>query len=314
MMRDPDFIIAGAMKSGTTWLHNALIELPGVYIPRKEVHYIDAMDPMAHPEFQSVRSQGLSLANPSRDEWFGEGGNASNQDGLLGYDSTTLFHSRVNMVRVAEEMPGTRLVVMLRNPIDRAYSHYWHLVRTGRASYRFERELLKGRQEILDRSVYVDQVRRLKHAFSDRVLFLCYEKVFAKPELELTRLVSFLGLPAESVAILLRSVGIKSNPGRYPRFLPTWLLASRAMSGLESGRYARELGENRNSAMAKIRESGYFAKIAAMALVSGGVVRKGPPIHPMTKRSLNQFLREANHGLEELLGRDWTSQWYQDGE
>ena len=47
----PDFIIAGAMKSGTTTLHNILNEHPDVFIPDSEIHFFDMDDVIEHPEF-----------------------------------------------------------------------------------------------------------------------------------------------------------------------------------------------------------------------------------------------------------------------
>ena len=106
--RRPDFIIAGAMKCGTTWLHDALNRLPEIQIPREEIHWIDARDPIVHPEFPRITNRGLSLIAREETSWFETHTQDTEPGGLLGYDSTTLFHSKIDMGQVAEALPDTK--------------------------------------------------------------------------------------------------------------------------------------------------------------------------------------------------------------
>jgi len=307
--RKPDFIIAGAMKCGTTWLHDALNSVPGVFIPRSEFHGIDARDILVHPEFSSVTSRGLELARHEDTVWW-DGIDDSGESILyVGYDSTTLFHSRIDLKGVASQFPSTKLLVLLRNPVDRSFSHYWHLVRTGRARYRFEKELLFGKREILEKSIYVDQIRRVRSAFGERVHFVCCEKMFEEPELELSKILEFLGLPSERLQALCARATSPSNPGRYPRFLGGWLLASRLTAGFENGRYARDVGPGRHRGVATLRYGAYRAKLAAMVALGAGIVQRQPQMKKTTRDSLQRYLREANTGIDELLGGHWLAWW-----
>jgi len=308
--RDPFFIIAGAMKSGTTWLHDALNELPEIQIPREEIHWIDAMDPTTHPDFQQYDRHGLRLATSEESNWFVSYAQGDPSKEMLGYDSTTLFHSKVNLARIAKMLPGTKFIVILRDPVERAYSHYWHLVRTGRARFRFEKELLNGKHEILDKSIYLDQVHRFLLAFDNRVHFICHERMFAEPQVVLSGLLEFLGLPDNYLDLLLSRLDVRSNPGRYPRFLAGWLLGSKLLTGMERGRYARDVGQSRHSTLAKIRYGAYRVKLGVMATMGVGVIRCLPPMKRETRRSLTYFLQEANSGLDELLDGTWSQWWY----
>ena len=116
----PDAMIIGAMKSGTSSLHYYLTQHPQVIAPlRKEVHYFD---------LNLARGESWYRANFGRE---GQGG--------LNIDSSPyyLFHPQVPQ-RAHALVPGAKLVVLLRDPVRRAYSHYWHERDKGREPLSFE--------------------------------------------------------------------------------------------------------------------------------------------------------------------------------
>lgn len=306
----PDFVIAGAMKSGTTWLHDALNQIDGVFIPRDEVHWMDARDPLAHPDFHSVTREGLRLRRSEDTCWFGDEYPEADGATLFGYDSTTIIHSHVDFRRLAAALPKTRFIVVLRDPVARAYSHYWHLLRTGRTRFRFEREILEGRQEILTRSLYLAGAERMVSAFGSRVLFVCYERIFREPEVELGRITDFLGLPAEVAEQMATRLHRRSNSGRYPRFMQGWMLASRLLSGLERGRYASALGGDASSGLAlKLRSGLYWFKIAVMMVLGLGFRCSAPQMLDGTRRELAGYFAEANNGLDDRTGVPFSRYW-----
>jgi len=104
----PDAIIIGAQKCGTSSLHNYLTQHPGVIAPlRKEVHYFDD---------NYRRGEHWYRAHFGR-----AGGPGINLDSSPYY----LFHPLAAQ-RAHELLPDAKLIVMLRDPVRRAYSHYWH--------------------------------------------------------------------------------------------------------------------------------------------------------------------------------------------
>ena len=104
----PDAVILGAQKSGTSSLHNYLVQHPGVIEPlRKEVHYFD----VAYERGEAwYRAHFGPLGDPG-----------------LNLDSSPyyLFHPAVPQ-RLHDLLPDAKLIVLLRDPVRRAYSHYWH--------------------------------------------------------------------------------------------------------------------------------------------------------------------------------------------
>lgn len=197
----PTFLIIGTQKGGTTSLHEYLAEHSRVSPPTtKEVHYFDHAH---HRGGRWYRAHFRPRARP--DEITGE--------------STPyyLFHPLVPEL-AARELPDSRLIVVLRNPIDRAFSHHNHERALGFEDLPFEDaiarepERLRGEEELiladpryrsfshqhhsyLARSRYAEQLERwLGHFHRDRFLVLSSEDLFADPGAALAEAERFLGL------------------------------------------------------------------------------------------------------------------------
>ena len=115
-------------------------------------------------------------------------------------------------------MPHVKIIIILRNPTERAYSHYWHEVRGGFEKLSFaeaiekEAERLAGEEEkikkeknyysfahnhysYLARGVYVKQIKRWREFFlSQQMLILNYSDLRLKPQAVLDKVFVFLGL------------------------------------------------------------------------------------------------------------------------
>jgi hypothetical protein len=206
-MRDPralpDALIIGAMKCGTSSLHGYLEQHPGVIAPlRKEVHYFDGAD--------YARGEAWYRAH------FGRAGAAG-----LNFESSPYYlcHPAVPG-RVASLLPEAKLIVLLRDPVKRAYSHYWHERSKGREKLSFEDaiatepgrvgdaalRLARGeivrseahlRHTYLERGRYAEQLERwLRHFPRERLLCLRFEDFVRDPQRGLDESLRFLGLPA----------------------------------------------------------------------------------------------------------------------
>jgi hypothetical protein len=197
----PDAMIIGAMKSGTSSLHYYLTQHPQVIAPlRKEVHYFD---------LNFGRGESWYRAN------FGREGQAG-----VNIDSSPyyLFHPLVPQ-RAHALVPEARLVVLLRDPVRRAYSHYWHQRNKGRESLSFEDAIaaepdridraheLLARGEIersdahqyfsyLARGRYAEQLERwLQFYPREQLLVLRFEDLARDPLLLTNEALAYVGLP-----------------------------------------------------------------------------------------------------------------------
>ncbi len=193
---EPGFLIVGAQRSGTTSLFRALALHPQVRSPlfHKGVHYFDVQ----YTQGRSWYLGHFPLRRPGR---------APGEDSrvITGEASPYYIHHPAAPARIRADLPDVRLVVLLRDPVERAYSAYQHEVARGFEHEEFERALdleprrLAGETERLlanpgyrslshqhhayvDRSRYARQVRRLFELFGeDRVLVLDSEDFFADP-------------------------------------------------------------------------------------------------------------------------------------
>ena len=197
----PDFVIIGAQKAGTKSLHEYLIKHPEVRrARRKEVHYFDLN-----------YSRGLNWYRSFFPLSF-----AHEKQFITGEASPYyLFHPHAPQ-RVAVALPHVKIIVLLRNPIDRAFSHYQHNVKFGFEKGSFEdalareREVLPAASQLLianpdasnfqhrhysyvARGEYAEQVERWIDATSrDRLLILKSEDLFGDPGSSFGSVLDFL--------------------------------------------------------------------------------------------------------------------------
>jgi len=201
----PDFLIIGAQKCGTTFLYHLLCQHPYVEpATTKEVHFFDTNFA------EGVQWYRSHFSTPTQ------------KDGrkmLTGESSPYYIYYPHAARRAAQVVPQARLIALLRNPVDRAYSDYNHKFREAREHLSFEdaieaeEERLRGEKEklladesyhspkyrrysYLSRGIYVDQLLEWERHFDrDQLLVLKSEDFFENPQDSFDRVLGFLGLP-----------------------------------------------------------------------------------------------------------------------
>jgi hypothetical protein len=204
----PDFLILGAQKAGTSSLHSYLVDHPRVASGfTKELHYFDL--------HYSAGLRAYRACFPHR------------RAGTICGEATPyyLVHPQVPR-RVAADLPAAKLIVLLRNPIDRAISQHNHERAVGFEPLPLEEALdaeegrLAGERERLERDpayesfsfmhhsyvtrgLYAEQLTRWFSAVDrSRFLILEAEALFERPQGTLDEVHDFLGLPAYEPADL----------------------------------------------------------------------------------------------------------------
>jgi hypothetical protein len=107
----PEFIIGGAPRSGTTWLYHLLDKHPEVYM---------AKPTKPEPKFflrDDLYARGIDHYLST---WFADIGTAK----IAGEKSTNYLESPTAAARMREHLPGVKLVFILRDPVERAFSNY----------------------------------------------------------------------------------------------------------------------------------------------------------------------------------------------
>ena len=177
----PNFFIVGTAKAGTTSFYEYLKHIPGVFMPaRKEPYFFvnevlrkDTTNPA------STKKEYLNLFKNVKDEV------------AIGESSLYLWYPE-SASRIYEVVPRARIIIILRNPIERAFSHHTMSLRDRLAEGSFHEALMTQRSRIeknnrnvphfLKLSFYFDDVKRFIDIFGkDQVKIILFEN-FAKDE------------------------------------------------------------------------------------------------------------------------------------
>jgi hypothetical protein len=184
----PDFLIIGAKKCGTTFLYDLLSRHPYVEpAAKKELHYFDIL----------YKEEGIDWYRRCfpRPKW---------KDGrrIITGEATPYLGNPRAPERVAQVLPQARLITLLRDPIQRAYSDYQQVRRKGREPLAFEEAIEAEKRQTrsirgyLSRDVYVDYLLWWSSFFAeDQMLVLKSEDFFERTQETLERALDFLDLP-----------------------------------------------------------------------------------------------------------------------
>lgn len=214
----PAFIGVGTPKSGTTWWHNLIIAHPQVVPNRgncqrsKELHY-----------FVHFQSKPMNAADRMLYHQF-----FAAPPGAIAGEFSTSYLAYPNCIeQVAQAEPDAKILVMLRNPIDRMLSHLNHM-RVNRTKWFADLGATQGKLlnhysnycEAAIHSLYAVGLRRLFRCYGrGQVLVLQYERCRQDPAGELARTYRFLGLDdAYLPSDLRREVNVM--PYVLPRYSP----------------------------------------------------------------------------------------------
>jgi len=193
-----DFVIAGVQKGGTTALDSYLRQHPCIAMARKkEPHFFDKRSRTG------IRTLDRAIY-PRNFDW-----KAARDGCLLGEATPITCWWNGALQRVWAYNSNIKIIMLLRDPIERAWSHYRMDCRLGRETLPFseairsERELARrslplqdrGRS-YLSRGFYAPQIREIRRLFpDDQLLFLQSEGLSHHPQAVMTQVCGFLGVP-----------------------------------------------------------------------------------------------------------------------
>ncbi len=219
----PHFILIGAQKSGTSSLFRYLAQHPQILRSfTKEVHYFDGGLNARLDTYQQGQ-EWYRAHFPMRA--------TLRQRRIAGEASPFyIFHPLV-AERIASLLPEVKLIAVLRNPTERAISHYFHTKRKGHEplsigeALREEEERLKPvlqqgdwknpalrRFSYKSRGHYEEQLKRYFRWFSRKqLLILSSEELFGEPEETLLRIFQFLGVEGKAHSIDLRPMNVATD-------------------------------------------------------------------------------------------------------
>ena len=227
--RRVSFLIAGVQKGGTTALFDYLVEHPALELPAiKEAHFFDD-------------ELGVDWSAPDYAAYHGL---FSRPPPALRGEATPIYIYWPNCLeRIAAYNPAMKLILLFRDPVERAWSHWRMEFGRGAEVHPFAWCIREGRQRVanaatpgfhreysyVERGFYGAQLERLyKHFPRSQVLLLSSEDLASEPQAALARVTDFLGVSPFPGKIEARRshVGREMSPADYPTAEDVALLRS----------------------------------------------------------------------------------------
>ena len=213
-MRSLDFLIIGAQKAGTTSLRAFLESMPDhISILRTEQHFWNR---------EAHYNDGFGISE------YMEKFNQASKRQLVGEKSPSYLVSYEAPARIHKHFPLVKLIAVLRNPAERAYSAYWHGRRVGAIDPKVsflqsiqDHQKNHGRPygDLVTPGFYSQHLSRYHEFFpKDQILVLDFDQLLSEPTQELTQSISFLGLDLDEITASGSLEFPKRNVARVSRF------------------------------------------------------------------------------------------------
>ncbi|HVX24454.1 MAG TPA: sulfotransferase [Candidatus Saccharimonadales bacterium] len=212
----PQFLVIGAPRCGTTSLHDKLSRHPDIFMSAvKEPHFFASFDfPFPENEIHHVTHD-----KKVYQQLFAGAGNK-----LTGESSTYYLADPAAPANIAAYNPKMKLIAILRDPVDRAYSQYLQHARRGQQAKSFTQtmnDLLAGEAvpavyDLVMLGRYGEQLQRYYAQFSkDQILVVMFDDLTQRPVETLTQILKFLEVDTSLAVDLAKAEA--QNQHQVPR-------------------------------------------------------------------------------------------------
>ena len=278
----PNFLVVGAAKSGTTSLLRYLEGTQGVYMSERGSNYFSSTSFVHNLRLPVVREKEkyLELFSGVTDEK------------AIGEVCTSYLYSPEANIRIKQEIPNARIIMILRDPIQRAYSHYLMNVGVGTQTLPFYEALQKDYYSkdkpfgiaflYVDQGLYARQLERYIGTFGrENVKVLIFEE--------------FIKDTRSAVKDVLNFLDVNANPPEnIQKEYNTFFIPKSKISKLIIG----------NKIIRRISQIVPETKLKSdiRKAVAGESIKK-PPVSDKAKSFLEEIFRDDVKALETILGR-----------
>lgn len=260
------FLVVGCERCGTTWIDAALRTHPDVFLPVQKQTYFFDRNFEEGPDWY--------LAN------FVETGDAT----AVGEVATgyCLPHA---VPRMAALLPHARLIMAMRNPIDRAYSNY--MSRREQMGWTSMDDAIEKSPDLLERGHYAEQAEALlEHYDRSQIEFVFFDDLESDDRAYLRRILEFIGVDPDFESSM---IGQAKNSAMFPR----------------ARKFMHAVGLK--PLLVRVSRSGLGDSIRRARRRMGG--RAYTPLDEATRERLREHFKPWNERLAKLTGRDlghWT--------
>ncbi len=201
----PNFVVIGAPKSGTTSLYYYLKQHPDVFLPtQKELHYFSYEKLKANTNGPGDELT-LSKLCSSELHYLAHFKAVANQKAIGDISPSYLYYATQNQIKAT--LGDVKIIAMLRNPIDKAYSQYMHMIRDQYETLSFYEALLQEQERRVqgwsdiwryaESSLYADKLADFMLCFgAENVHIILFDDFIAEPQKVMKATMVFLGIDA----------------------------------------------------------------------------------------------------------------------
>ncbi|HKW89159.1 MAG TPA: sulfotransferase [Candidatus Acidoferrales bacterium] len=273
----PNFLFIGPDKSGSTWLYEALKQHPQVFLPSvKELFFFDRFYDKGWPWYRNYFR------------------GAGDQHRIVAEICHDYLASPLACRRIAHDLPTVKLMICLREPVERAFSAYLYMVKVGEVACDFETALGEV-EELVDRGLYAKYMGYyLEHFRRDQIYVGVFDDLVTDPQRFFGRVCEFLGIRPMSLSSELKQRVLPAAKSRLPRATKfardlSWRLRQWGFPGV----------------VGKIKESPLLAKI----LYHPYAPNEKPQVSPAIRSYLRQIFIPEVQRLDALLSSHLSLRW-----
>lgn len=301
-MTHPNYIIIGAAKSGTTSISAYCSQHPEVFVsPMKEARFLAYDGELA--KYRGYGRNGEKLMSryddslPRSLEEYLELFKDATENQKTGEASPAYLYVKDAPVNISNRCPNAKLIAVLRNPVERAFSSYLHLRRDDAEDLSFEDALAAESDRIkensgllwryLDLGYYGEQIERYHDTFgASQLKVILYEDLAKDPMGQMAQIFDFIGVDSGFTP----DVGERLNVSGIPR-------SQTFYRGLSSGSLLNRASKFIPSGLRK-----HLKRKVQKALL------EKPTLDPKLRQHLIEAFRKDIVKLDKLIGRD-LSKW-----
>jgi hypothetical protein len=280
LAKSPDFIGIGAIKSGTTWLHACLAEHPEIHTPNtKEIDYFSERFELGEDWYRGL------FANPRN---------------LLAGESTPKYlHNPVCAERIHVAAPDTKLIACLRNPVDRAFSHF---MMAHRESKQTPQEKIQAFDELIRETnikyvqygLYAIQLKPYVDLFGiNNIHIVLFDDINENPDRVISDVYTFLGINSKYIPSALHQ---KINPAARYRNAAAFSSLRNVIQYMEKTIFSRLI--------IWLKTNGVRDKVLNWWRIPQANIE----MLPASREFLRNHYAKPNSALSELVGRN-LSHW-----
>ena len=297
----PTFLIVGAAKSGTSSLHRYLKEHPDIYMPKNKEPRFFVSSIHKNLNINDPRYELFSKTTVFSFENYIELFRDVNKEKAIGEASTAyLYYYERAIPQITQFLGNVKIIIILRNPIDRAFSAYTHLLRDQfetlpfETCLRLEEKRIKENWSILnfykDVGFYYKQVKTYKETFTD-VMVSLFDDLKEAPLSLAKDIYGFLGVNTSIVPDTMTRYNVSGIP--RSKMLNDFFVKPSKLQSITRAVGKFVLKEDR---WIKLRET-----LRPKLLIKGRM-------KPETRLYLESIYREDISKLQDLINRD-LSHW-----